>query len=212
LILFRSSTFFLNNMKTRFTTDMGAESAAEPTTSRIGFGWRHSAVAIFAALALAGCGSSVKLDESAPVTDRTGVAAQDAAAAADARGVAPVQADTTQLGEPPANVSRLVFFDFDEYTVKPEFMPVLEAHARFLAADRNRTIVLEGHTDVRGTREYNLALGQRRAESVRRALSLLGVADAQMEAVSFGKEKLANPGMTEDAHAQNRRVEITYRR
>lgn len=200
-------------MKTRFTTDMGAESAAEPTTSRIGFGWRHSAVAIFAALALAGCGSSVKLDESAPVTDRTGVSARDAAATtADARGVAPVQADSAQLAEPPAGIARLIFFDFDEYAIRPEFMPVIEAHARFLSANRERHVVLEGHTDARGTREYNLALGQRRSEAVRRALALMGVSDTQMEAVSFGKEKLANPGFTEDAHAQNRRVEITYRR
>lgn len=202
-------------MKTHFTNDSGAESAAGPANRRSAYGWRHSAVAIVAALALAGCGSSVKLDESAPVTDRTGVAPHQAAAAAvtpAARNVAPVQAQAAQLGEPPANISRLVFFDFDEYTVKSEFMPVLEAHARFLAANRARTIVLEGHTDVRGTREYNLALGQRRSEAVRRALALMGVADAQMEAVSFGKEKLANPAMTEDAHAQNRRVEITYRR
>jgi peptidoglycan-associated lipoprotein len=200
-------------MKTGFSSDIRTDSAQQPSANRTGFGWHHSAVVIVAALALAGCGSSVKLDESAPVTDRTGVPAQSAAAAsADARSVAPVQAGAAQLGEPPATISRLVFFDFDEFAVKPEFMPVLEAHARFLAANRARTIVLEGHTDIRGTREYNLALGQRRAESVRRALSLMGVADAQMEAVSFGKEKLANPGMTEDAHAQNRRVEITYRR
>lgn len=198
-------------MKTPFTTDMG-EKSAQPSSARSGYGWRHSAVVIFAALALAGCGSSVKLDEAAPVSDRSGVAAQDAASAAAARSVAPVQADASQLGEPPANLSRLVFFDFDEFAVKPEFMPVLEAHARFLNANRNRTIVLEGHTDARGTREYNLALGQRRAESVRRALSLMGVADSQMESVSFGKEKLANQAATEDAHAQNRRVEITYRR
>ncbi|MCD8514502.1 MAG: peptidoglycan-associated lipoprotein Pal [Burkholderiaceae bacterium] len=199
-------------MKTRFTTEIGAESVAEPSTSRFSFGWRQTAVALFAAVALAGCGSSVKLDESAPVTDRTGVSAQDAAGAADARGVAPVQADSAQLAEPPAGIARLIYFDFDEYAIRPEFMPVLEAHARFLSANRDRQVVLEGHTDIRGTREYNLALGQRRSEAVRRALSLMGVSDAQMEAVSFGKEKLANPGFTEDAHAQNRRVEITYRR
>lgn len=206
-------------MKTPDTTETGAESAAQPSASRLRLGWHQTAVALLATVVLAGCGSNVKLDEGAPVTDRTGVAAREAAApaapatpAAAARGVAPVQADTAQLGEPPAGIARLVFFDFDEYAVKPEFMPVLEAHARFLAANRARTIVLEGHTDMRGTREYNLALGQRRSEAVRRALSLMGVAEAQMEAVSFGKEKLANPGFTEDAHAQNRRVEIPYRR
>jgi len=210
-------------MKIRFPADNGTESAAEPSTSRFVLGWRQSAVAVFTVIALAGCGSNVKLDEGAPVTDRTGVPAQNAAAVAaaasaapgaatDARRVAPVQTASTQLAEPPAGIGRLIYFDFDEYAIRPEFMPVLESHARFLNASRDRHVVLEGHTDIRGTREYNLALGQRRSEAVRRALSLMGVSDAQMEAVSFGKEKLANPGFTEDAHAQNRRVEITYRR
>ena len=81
----------------------------------------------------------------------------------------------------------------------------------FLKANSGRRVALEGHTDERGGREYNLALGQRRAEAVRRALALLGVGDNQMEAVSFGKEKPAMPGSDEQAWAQNRRVEIVYR-
>lgn len=178
--------------------------------------WRHAAAACVAALALAGCGSSVKLDET-PVSDRTGVAVQPGGgvagggAAADQRAVPSVQAESEQVGQAPAGLSRLIYFDFDDYTVKPEFMPLLEGHARFLNADRQRRVVLEGHTDERGGREYNLALGQRRADAVRRSLALLGVSEQQMESVSFGKEKPANPGSDEEAHRQNRRVELSYR-
>jgi peptidoglycan-associated lipoprotein len=94
--------------------------------------------------------------------------------------------------------------------VKPEFQSVLEAHARFLRGN-GRNVVIEGHTDERGGREYNLALGQRRSEAVRRALGLLGVPDNRIEAVSFGKEKPAAQGNDEDAFARNRRAEIAYR-
>ena len=83
--------------------------------------------------------------------------------------------------------------------------------ARFMKESGNRKVVIEGHTDERGGREYNLALGQKRAEAVRRALGVLGVNDSQMEAVSFGKEKPAATGNTEDAFAQNRRAELSYR-
>ena len=92
-----------------------------------------------------------------------------------------------------------------------EFQSLIEAHARFLKANNGRRIAIEGHTDERGGREYNLALGQRRSEAVRRALGLLGVTDTQVEAVSFGKEKPAAPGSDEAAWAQNRRAEIVYR-
>jgi peptidoglycan-associated lipoprotein len=95
--------------------------------------------------------------------------------------------------------------------IKPEFQSAIEGHARFLKANGSRRVVIEGHTDERGGREYNLALGQRRSEAVRRALGLLGVAETQLEAVSFGKEKPASPGMDEASWAQNRRAEIAYR-
>ncbi len=88
---------------------------------------------------------------------------------------------------------------------------MIEAHARFIGADKGRKVAIEGHTDERGGREYNLALGQKRAEAVRRALGLLGVVDSQVEAVSFGKEKPAAQGTDEDAMAKNRRAEISYR-
>jgi peptidoglycan-associated lipoprotein len=111
----------------------------------------------------------------------------------------------------PVNVARIVYFDYDSYVIKPEFQSLIEAHARFLKANNGRRVAIEGHTDERGGREYNLALGQRRSEAVRRALVLLGVPDGQLEAVSFGKEKPANPGSDEAAWAQNRRAELVYR-
>ena len=108
-------------------------------------------------------------------------------------------------------VSRVVYFDYDSYVIKPDFQSLIDAHARFIKSGQGRTVVIEGHTDERGGREYNLALGQKRAEAVRRSLGLLGVPDSQVEAVSFGKEKPAALGGSEDAHAQNRRAELSYR-
>jgi peptidoglycan-associated lipoprotein len=123
-----------------------------------------------------------------------------------------VQADNasaTQQG--PANVARIIYFDYDSYVIKPDFQQLIEAHARFLKSNGKRHIVIEGHTDERGGREYNLALGQRRSEAVRRSLGLLGVPDSQIEAVSFGKEKPTAPGSDEASWAKNRRAEIVYR-
>jgi peptidoglycan-associated lipoprotein len=104
-----------------------------------------------------------------------------------------------------------VYFDFDSYSIRPEFQTVIEAHARVLKADKAKKASIQGHTDERGGREYNLALGQKRAEAVRRALSLSGVSDAQMEAVSFGKEKPAMLGGSDAAMEKNRRAEIAVR-
>lgn len=162
---------------------------------------------------LAACGSNVKLDN-VPVEDRTGSAAGAGAGgqsgAVDPRGVSGVSvagADATQ----PSALNRIVYFDFDSFEVKPEAQTILDANARYLNANRTRRVNLEGHTDERGGREYNLALGQKRAEAVRRALSLLGVPETQMEAVSFGEEKPAQTGLDEAAFSKNRRVELTYR-
>lgn len=106
--------------------------------------------------------------------------------------------------------TRGIFFDYDRYVVKDEYRPVLEAHAGYLLSKRDARIVLQGNADERGSREYNLALGQKRAEAVRKALAVLGVSDAQMEAISFGEEKLRNEGETEAAHAENRRADLVY--
>lgn len=164
---------------------------------------------------LAGCGSSVKLDE-VPVEDKAGTVVQqpttDASGSSVGKGgVAAVDiGQTSQPAGSPAG-PRIVYFDYDSFVVKPEFQSVIESNARYIRADKSRKVAVEGHTDERGGREYNLALGQKRAESVRRALVLLGVADAQIEAVSFGKEKPLVPGSDEGALAKNRRAEIHYR-
>jgi len=103
-----------------------------------------------------------------------------------------------------------VFFDFDSFVVKDEYRPMLEAHAGYLKANSSARLILQGHADERGSREYNLALGQKRAEAVRRVLNVIGVSDAQMEAISFGEEKPRNPGSTEEAYAENRRTDVVY--
>jgi peptidoglycan-associated lipoprotein len=173
-------------------------------------------LALAMAAALAGCASGVKLDD-VPVEDRRGAAvtpgAGGATDGATGRAVQPVQADSGGSSQPgpPGSVGRVIYFDYDSYVVKPEFQALIETHARFLRANGNRNIVIEGHTDERGGREYNLALGQRRSEAVRRSLGLLGVPDSRIEAVSFGKEKPANAGSDENAWSQNRRAEIAYR-
>ena len=177
---------------------------------------------LFFAVTLAGCSSNVKLDD-VPVEDRSAstrqvdnaaaaAAAAGAATAAANRSVAPVQiggSDASITG--PANTAKIIYFDFDSYLVKPEFQNVVELHARYLIANKSRKMAIEGHTDERGGREYNLALGQKRAEAVRRALGLLGVTDSQIEAVSFGKEKPAASGLDDASMTKNRRAEINYR-
>ena len=105
---------------------------------------------------------------------------------------------------------RSVYFDFDSYAVKAEYQATLQAHANYLKANKDRKIKIEGNTDERGTTEYNLALGQRRSEAVRKSLSLLGVSDSQMEAISFGKEKPKAQGSNEAAWQENRRADIAY--
>jgi peptidoglycan-associated lipoprotein len=163
---------------------------------------------LMAALLLAACGSSVDLNSAAgaPVDDRTGAAA--AGATAGAAGGANLSASGIDDATYNALI-KVVYFDFDSAQVRSEFNGGLEAKAKYLQADRTRRVKLEGHTDERGGSEYNLALGQQRAEAVRRSLAVLGVSEAQMEAVSYGKEKLASMGADETAHAANRRVELS---
>lgn len=127
-----------------------------------------------------------------------------------ASAVAPVVAPSGQARSA-ADALSIVYFDFDQSVIREEFVPVLEAHARHLLADSSRQVVLEGHCDERGSTEYNIALGQRRSEAVRRALLQLGVKDAQIETISFGEEKPAVSEQNEEAYAKNRRVEFSYR-
>jgi peptidoglycan-associated lipoprotein len=164
-------------------------------------------------LAVISCGSNVKLDD-VPVENRTAttVGNQGNTGGVSARGVTPVEiAGSNSPAVGPAGVTKVIYFDYDSFAIKPEFQGAVEAHARYLAANKARKLAVEGNTDERGGREYNLALGQKRAEAVRRALGLLGVTDAQVEAVSFGKEKPADTGSDEAAFAKNRRAEMNYR-
>ena len=105
---------------------------------------------------------------------------------------------------------RTLYFDFDSSEIRPDGRPVLEANARYLIANPAVAVTLEGHTDERGTREYNIGLGDRRAEAVRRALNAYGVAAEQMRTLSYGEERPAATGHTEESYVQNRRVEIVY--
>ncbi|TAH11551.1 MAG: peptidoglycan-associated lipoprotein Pal [Curvibacter sp.] len=176
-------------------------------------------LSVVAALVLTACGSSVKLDN-VPVEDKSGsaVSATTDQKKVESSGSGTTKTDVATVDLGKANqdafmksTTRTVYFDYDSFVIRSEFQSVIEAHAKFLKSDKARKVTLEGHTDERGGREYNLALGQKRAEAVRRALVLQGVADSQLEAVSFGKEKPAALGNTEAALEKNRRTEISYR-
>ncbi len=176
---------------------------------------RGVAAAAAVMLSIAGC-SSVKLDEqpAAPIVDATKSGA--GATTTDPRAVAPVTAASSQALDPftdPNNPlsKKSVFFEFDSFVVTATYQPVVEAHGKYLAANPNRRITVEGHTDERGGREYNLALGQKRAEAVKQRLLLLGAKEPQIETVSFGKEKPRATGSNEEAWAQNRRADIVYK-
>ena len=119
-------------------------------------------------------------------------------------------ANGAQGGGPGPGVGRIIYFDFDKSDIKPEFAPIVQANAQFLIAHPGAKLKLEGNTDERGTREYNIGLGERRAQAVRRSLMLLGVADTQLTTVSFGAERPAVEGDDEAAWAKNRRVELVY--
>ncbi len=174
-------------------------------------------LALAVAALVAGCSSGVDLDN-VPVEDKSGSAlpttGSNGANSGNTGQSAVAGVDLSQSGRDaagPVGVARIVHFDYDSYVIRSDYQSLIEAHARFIKASPARKVMLEGHTDDRGGREYNLALGQKRAEAVSRALALLGVPSTQIEAVSFGKEKPAVPGNNEDAYAQNRRVELSYR-
>jgi len=105
---------------------------------------------------------------------------------------------------------RSIYFDYDSYAVRDEYRATIDAHARFLTSERNRRVIVQGNTDERGSREYNLALGQKRAEAVRRSLTAMGVPDAQVEAVSLGEEKPRTAAQDEASFAENRRADLVY--
>lgn len=157
---------------------------------------------------LAACGSSVKLDDDAAGA-AGGVGTGPGAGGVGTGGVS--QYDPFNPQSPLAQ-QRSVYFDFDSYSVGEQYRPVVEMHAQYLSGHAQQQVVIEGNTDERGSSEYNLALGQRRSEAVRRMLMLLGVRDDQVEAISFGKERPSAMGSTETDYAENRRADFVYRR
>ena len=181
---------------------------------------KKQAIIAMALLMLLSACSTVKLDESAPVEDRAGkpvpqITTLPPYPGDPGMGAASNGNTNTNSKDPlddPASIlaKRSIYFDLDSYVVKDEFKPVLEAHAKYLISRKDRKIIIQGNTDERGGSEYNLALGQKRSEAVRRSLQLLGVSDNQMEAISFGKEKPKATGSGEEAWAENRRADIVY--
>jgi peptidoglycan-associated lipoprotein len=169
--------------------------------------WKHLLIATATASLLAACASTKPQTVSAPSPVTLPAATL----------VAPVSSGTSQstsidpLSDPSSPLAqRSVYFDFDSSAVKDQYRPTVAAHADFLKANSNHKVVIQGNTDARGSREYNLALGQRRAESVKQAMEVLGVPEQQLEAVSFGMEKPRVQGSTDADFAANRRDDIVY--
>jgi peptidoglycan-associated lipoprotein len=172
-----------------------------------------------AALLLAGCGSTVKLDDAAnksgpaPITSAMPSGSSSGAnnSSVPSTAVAPVVVAPADNTADASGLPRVIYFDFDSFVVKEEFRGAVDGHAKRLLAAKGKKIIIEGHTDERGGHEYNLALGQKRAEAVQKSLTLLGVPGEQIESVSFGEERPAVQGSTEEAWAKNRRAEIKDR-
>jgi peptidoglycan-associated lipoprotein len=165
-------------------------------------------LAAITSMLLAGCGSNVKLeDKQAPVENRT---SSDGAANGGASSSQVASVDLSK-GSAGAAAGRVIYFELDSYVVKDEYRSMLETQAKTLTNNRGKKLTVEGHTDARGGSEYNLALGQKRAQAVVKTLVVLGASESQIEAVSFGKERPAVAGGDETAWAKNRRAEVTSR-
>lgn len=163
-----------------------------------------------AALVLAACSSAPQKAEETKTATPSATASTSASTPAASQPVA--ASDYDPLKDPNhALAKRSVYFDFDDFSIKEQFRPVVAAHADYLSKNKSRQIVIEGHADERGSSEYNLALGQKRAESVRRSLEVLGVSRNQMEAISLGEEKPRAQGSNEADWAENRRADIVYK-
>lgn len=173
-------------------------------------------IALFIVALAAGCKSTPKEQEGARVEDRKPITT-----APTTTPTTPSQPSTSGIatqptgGDPlrdPNNIlsKRSVYFDYDQFTVKDEFRPVVNAHAKYLGTNANRRITVQGNTDERGSREYNLALGQKRADAVKQMMVLSGAQAQRIETVSFGEEKPRGQGANEAAWAENRRADIVY--
>lgn len=155
------------------------------------------------ALTLAACSSTGPETAGTAVEDRVGVATVTASGV-DGSGIAALTDPNNILSK------RSVFFDFDSYVIKPEARPLVEAHARFLVQNPQMRMLIQGNTDERGSREYNLALGQKRSDVVKQALLLLGAQESQIESVSLGEEKPRCEDRTEACYGENRRGDMLY--
>ena len=170
---------------------------------------------IVLAILLAGCQQNPPAEKSATVEERNVTPGANAGATTSGTTGANVAGAETGQGNPlhdPRNIlsKRSVYFDFDSYTVKDDYRPLIDAHGKYLQAHRSAKMTIQGNCDERGSREYNIALGQRRADAVKRMMLIDGATDAQIETVSFGKEKPRNPGHDEGAWAENRRDDFVY--
>lgn len=171
---------------------------------------RTMLAAFVAAAFMAGCTS-----QSTTAPDQSGTTPQSgtqsgAQSSATPQSGGPGTASSGSRDPREAFAKRSVYYEFDGYDVKPEYRPLVEAHAAYLKQNPSARITIEGNCDERGSREYNLALGQRRAEAVKRVMTVMGVGENRIETVSFGEEKPKNPGHDEAAWAENRRADIRY--
>ena len=172
------------------------------------------AASLLALSLIAGCASEAKKDESAPAASTPSSSASPSAAPA-ARSGQPSGRDVAGngLNDPKSMLfKRSVYYEFDQSNVKTDYRSLVEAHARYLRDNPGANITIEGNCDERGSREYNLALGQRRADGVKSMMTVLGVPDRQVDTVSYGEEKPKAHGHSEDAWSQNRRSDIVYRK
>ena len=166
--------------------------------------------ALLAALLIAACSSTPKTGSGAKIEDRAPGSPTDGSIQTITPD-SPSGSTLAILKDPKSILSkRSVYFDFDSYVIKDEHKALVEAHGKFLREHPEIKMLIQGNADERGSREYNLALGQKRAEAVRKALTLLGAKDAQIEAVSLGEEKPKNAGHDEAAWAENRRGDMLY--
>ncbi len=169
---------------------------------------------ILVAAGAAACSSQETREAPPAVTDRS-TAVPSTGASSGASTTQRQQPSQPLAGNPLTDpnsplAKRSVFFDYDSNSVKDEYRGMVTAHSRYMADKRDSRMRIEGNCDERGSREYNLALGQRRAESVKKIMTVLGVSDGRIETVSYGEEKPMSPGHDESAWAQNRRADIKY--
>ena len=162
---------------------------------------------------LAACSSSpVKQAEPVKVEDKSPVQSTARSSTADTQAAGQSSANALSPLKDPNNIlsKRSIYFDLDEYTVKDEFKPLVQAHAKYLSQNTSASLVVQGNTDERGSREYNLALGERRAAAVKKALTVSGASDNQIQTTSFGEEKPKCTEAEESCWSQNRRADIVY--